>query len=161
MVPQVIVNGTKNMNPLYLLIPLIPLMLFGGGLEEAGWRYILQPSLDKKYGYFLSCVIVAVIWSIWHLPLFFIKGTSQYSSDFWLFAISVLGLTFALGAIRKISGNVFLCVLFHCIHNAGSITFNLPDTLLGNSVAAVLLIIVSVTAVVFYEKNHHNDEQIK
>ena len=155
LVPQIIMNGTKEMNPLYLFIPLIPLMLFGGGLEEAGWRYILQPSLDKNYGYFLSCVMVAVVWSVWHLPLFFIQGTSQYSSDFWLFAINVLGLTFALGAIRKITGNVFLCVLFHCINNAGSVTFNLRDTLPGNSVTTALLIVISAAAVFFYKRHNY------
>jgi membrane protease YdiL (CAAX protease family) len=153
LIPQIIINGTEEMNPLYLLIILPPLMLFGGGMEEAGWRYILQPELDKKYGYILSSSIVAVIWSVWHLPLFFIPGTVQNRSNFWLFAICVIGLTFALGAIRKVSNNVFLCVLFHCLINAGSVTFNIPDTLFGNLITTILLIVFSVTAVSIYEKN--------
>lgn len=153
-VPQIIINGTEEMIPLYLLIVLTPLMLFGGGLEEAGWRYILQPELDKKCGYFISAAIVTIIWSVWHLPLFFIQGTSQFGTNFWLFAINVIGLTFALGAIRKISGSVLLCVLFHCIHNAGSVTFNIPDTLFGNVITTLLLIAFSETAVFFYEKKN-------
>jgi membrane protease YdiL (CAAX protease family) len=149
LVPQIIINGAENMNSPYLLLVLTPLMLFGGGMEEAGWRYILQPALDKRYGYFVSSVVVAVIWWAWHLPLFFIAGTSQHASNLWLFALNIIGLTFALGAIRKISGSVFLCVLFHCIHNAGSVTFNIPDTLFGNLFTTVLLIVFSVLAVFF------------
>jgi membrane protease YdiL (CAAX protease family) len=146
-IPQIIINGIENMNPLYLLLVLTPLMLFGGGLEEAGWRYILQPELDQRYEYLASSAFVAVIWSVWHLPLFFLAGTSQYASDFWAFTLNIIGLTFALGAIRKISGCVFLCVLYHCIHNAGSVTFNIPDTLFGNVITTVLLVAFSALAV--------------
>ncbi len=142
-IPQIIINGTGETNPPYLFIIFIPMMLFGGGLEEAGWRYILQPTIDKKYGYFLSAAIVSVIWAMWHLPLFYIPGTVQYTSDFWPFAILTVGLTFALGAIRKISDSVFLCVLFHCVHNAGSATFNIPDALSANTLTSILLILAS------------------
>ena len=150
-VPQVIINGLQEMNPFYLFFILLPLMLFGGGMEEAGWRYILQPELDKKYGFIISSIIVAVIWSVWHIPLFFIPDCSQYGTDFWLFSIDVFGLAFALGAIRKISNNVFLCILYHCIHNAGSVTFNINDTLLGNGITSGLLIIISIIIVFIYK----------
>lgn len=39
----------KNGAPIYAIVFMIPMMLLGGGLEEAGWRYILQPELEKKY----------------------------------------------------------------------------------------------------------------
>jgi membrane protease YdiL (CAAX protease family) len=154
---RIIVNGINETNPLYLFFVLIPLMLFGGGMEEVGWRYILQPELDKKYGFIISAIIVAIIWSLWHLPLFFIKDASQYETNFLLFAIDILGLTFALGAIHKISNNVFLCILFHCILNAGSVTFNIRDTILGNSITASVLIIVSIITILF---NKYRDNKI-
>jgi len=157
-VPQMIICGTKERNPLFFLIALTPLMLFGGGLEEAGWRYILQPELDKKCGYFLSSVAVSAIWSIWHYPLFLMQGTSQYGTGFLVFSINIIGLTFALGAIRKITGSVFLCVLFHCIHNAGSVAFNIPDTLFGNVVTTALLTAISLAAVLVFEKNRANTD---
>jgi hypothetical protein len=69
-----------------------------------------------------------------------------------LFAIAVFGLTFALGAIRKITKNVFLCVLFHSMMNAGSNTFIIKQTLLGNSIAAASLILISIAAVFICEK---------
>lgn len=149
-------TGLENMNQFYLIFILLPLMLLGGGMEEAGWRYILQPALDKKYGFILSSIIVSVIWAVWHLPLFYLVGTSQYQTNFWLFAIDIVGLTFALGAIRKISNNVFLCVFFHCLHNAGSVTFNTYDTLFGNLLSMILLVTLSIIAVYFYEQKRVN-----
>jgi membrane protease YdiL (CAAX protease family) len=144
--------GLEDAKPIYMFFASMPVMLFGGGLEEAGWRYILQPELDKKYGFIISAIIVAPIWAAWHLPLFFIPGVLQYGTSFWLFAIFVFGLTFALGAIRKITKNVFLCVLFHSMMNAGSNTFIIRQTLLGNGITAASLIVISIVAVFICEK---------
>jgi len=64
-----IVSGYEPGAPLFALIFMIPMMLFGGGLEETGWRGILQPELEDKFGYTIGTVIVAVIWWLWHLPV--------------------------------------------------------------------------------------------
>ena len=39
--PQCFISGYEQMAPLYSLVLAIPMLLFGGGLEEAGWRHIL------------------------------------------------------------------------------------------------------------------------
>ena len=56
--------------PFYAFFLSIPGNLFIGGLEETGWAYILQPALDKRFGYILSCIITGIIWIVWHIPLF-------------------------------------------------------------------------------------------
>lgn len=60
--PQCIICGYKNGAPVYAILVMIPVMLFGGGLEEAGWRCILQPELEKTYSFTISTLIVSVIW---------------------------------------------------------------------------------------------------
>jgi membrane protease YdiL (CAAX protease family) len=145
--------GLEKMEPIYMFFVMLPVMIIGGGLEEAGWRYILQPELDKKFKYILSSVIVAPIWAIWHLPLFFVPGLSQYGTNFGIFAIGVVGLTFVLGAIRKITGSVFLCVLFHSMVNAGYSTFIITQTLVRNIIGTIVLIIISVLSVFIYKKS--------
>lgn len=152
-IPQILISEITEMKPVYLLIVLTPLMLFGGGLEEAGWRYILQPELDEKIGYALSAIIVSAIWAVWHLPLFFIAGAGQSEMSFGLFAIGVIGLTFVLGALKKITKSVFLCVLFHSLVNAGRGAFIFNDTLAGVVVMAALLVSISVCTVALYERN--------
>lgn len=52
--PQCFISGYESGAPIFAIIFMIPMMLVGGGLEEAGWRYILQPELEKirtAYGF--------------------------------------------------------------------------------------------------------------
>ena len=141
--PQCLISGYENGAPLFAIIVMIPIMLFGGGLEEAGWRYILQPELEKKYPFTISTIIVSVIWWLWHLPLFFIQGTSQCGQNYFAFGINVLGLSFALASIRKNTGSVWLCVLFHCLVNSLSGIYVINDNIWGNITTSALLILCS------------------
>lgn len=141
--PQCFISGYENGVPFFAIIVMIPVMLFGGGLEEAGWRYILQPELEKKYSFTISTIIVSIIWWLWHLPLFYIQGVSQFGQNYFAFGINVLGLSFALASIRKSTNSVWLCVLFHCIINSLSGIYIIHDNILGNIAAAMLLIICS------------------
>lgn len=141
--PQCLISGYENGAPLFAIFVMIPLMLAGGGLEEAGWRYILQPELEKKFPFTVSALIVSVVWWLWHLPLFFIQGVSQYGQNYFAFGINVLGLSFALAGIRKISGSVWLCVLFHCIVNSLSGIYVVNENIWENAAATSLLILCS------------------
>lgn len=57
-----------------LMLALFPLMIIGGGLEEAGWRGIVYD--DSKYlqiGKVWAIAAMGIVWSIWHSPLWFIQ----------------------------------------------------------------------------------------
>ena len=132
-----------------MLIPLIPAMIVGGGLEEAGWSIITFPELNKKFNFVVSSIITTAIWWIWHLPLFFIPGVHQYQKNYFIFGLFVLGSSFMLACIREVTGSVWLCMLCHSIVNA------LPEVFcydpLGSSVAnvitAAIMILVSLIIV--------------
>ncbi len=94
-----------------------PLLIFLGGLEELGWRGILQPQLEKTINYLPSLLAVGSIWSIWHLPLWFIKGTIQSSFPFGLYLLSGIILTSSFTTLYKYTNNLFLCVLSHAWFN--------------------------------------------
>lgn len=145
--PQCLISGYENGAPVFAIIFMVPMMLFGGGLEEAGWRYILQPELERKYKFVISTIIVSMIWWLWHFPLFYIQGTAQYGQNYLAFGINVLGLSFVLASIRKNTDSVWLCVLFHCIANSLSATFIINDNILGNIVTTVILIFISLVLV--------------
>lgn len=137
------ISGYESGAPMMALVVMIPMMLLGGGLEEAGWRGILQPELEKKYGYTKATILVAIVWWLWHTPLFFIVGVSQYGADFVAFGIDVIGLSFALSAIKKITTSTFLCVAFHCLINSLHGVYIVGENVMGNFCASAALIIFS------------------
>ncbi len=75
----------KPISILSLLINL-PFLIVLGGLEELGWRGILQPKLEKLISYLPSVLVVGIVWSLWHLPLWFIPGTVQSGFSFVLYS---------------------------------------------------------------------------
>lgn len=155
---HIVVSGRTEMAlPFYTLFLSLPGNLFIGGLEEAGWMYILQPALDKKYGFILSSVFSGLIWVLWHIPLFFIPGANHGEGliNFWMFAVQVMAFRFFFGAIYKISGKsyVFMCVLFHTMFNAASPIFGgITTTWAGTIAANTVIVIVSITTVMLYNK---------
>ncbi len=141
-----LINGFEFGAPIFTLVLIIPMMLFGGGNEEVGWRMILQPELEKRYGFNLATIFTAIIWWIWHLPIFFIKGTANSNMNYFLFGIMCLTLCYALATIRKVSKSVFPCILTHCLVNGLSATFVFNYSWLSCCVSLIVTIIVSIIA---------------
>lgn len=148
--------------PFYAFFLSLPGNLLIGGLEEAGWSYILQPGLDRKFGYALSCALSGMIWILWHIPLFFIPGTNHAAGliDPLMFAVQCISLRFFFGAISKTAGKsgVFLCVLFHTMFNAAFYVFasmatSWPGTIAANA-AIVLVSIITVAVSSKKQPNH-------
>lgn len=150
--PQCLISGFESRWPLYAIFVMIPMMIVGGGLEEAGWRYVLQPELEKKFSFAVSTLIVSVIWWLWHLPLFYIQGVGQYGQDYLAFGISVLALSFALASIRKNTGSVWLCVLFHSMVNSLLGIYDVGQNMWGSIASAAILILGSCALVKINEK---------
>jgi len=69
----------SGLQPLYQVIPNMIFLTIAAGIgEEFGWRGFLLPRLQSRHNALVSGLIVGVAWATWHVPLFFIKGTSQY-----------------------------------------------------------------------------------
>lgn len=91
---------------IWIFIPYLLFMIFlGGGQEEFGWRGYALPLLERKFGIWLANMILGIIHAFWHLPLWFITGTSQSYMNFGGFILLIVGYSFILSWIRKISGN--------------------------------------------------------
>ncbi|SEQ61064.1 hypothetical protein SAMN02910369_02108 [Lachnospiraceae bacterium NE2001] len=149
-----LIGGYEKAAPIYMIILMLPIMLIGGGLEEAGWRYITFPELDKRFGFSIAAFVTGIIWALWHLPLFFIPGVHQYGKSFLGFTITVMGLSFALATIRKVTGSIWLCALFHMIVNAvpESIRYDIYSNLLASTITTIVMIIVSLIIVSVFTK---------
>ena len=145
----IIVSTEVEIWPMWWLVIFMPISLFLGGLEEAGWMYILQPKLDVKYGFLFSSILVGTVWIIWHIPLFFIPGTAHYAGfiPFGVFAFNNIFGRFIYGTIHRVSGNVFLSILFHTLYNATSNVFIVSRNWRSEVVAVLALCILSLSVV--------------
>ena len=147
--------------PFYVFFLSLPGNLLIGGLEEAGWSYILQPGLDKRFGYATSCILSGMIWILWHIPLFFLPGTRHAEGliPFGMFAVQCMALRFFFGAVRRVSGKsgVFMGVLFHTMFNAASSVFSaMTATWPGTIAANTAVVVVSIITVAVSSKKQAN-----
>jgi len=94
-------------------VVLVRAIFFYGGNEELGWRGIMQPALQKRLPYPAATLVVGAVWSIWHVPLWFIEGNSHQGSSFVVFALLAILLSFWLSAILNSHGSIFWCMILH------------------------------------------------
>jgi uncharacterized protein len=77
-----------------LLIGIVITQFFAGpASEEAGWRGFALPRLEAKYSALVSSLILGVIWTFWHLPLFYLTGQTQMSIPRPIYLVLVLTVT--------------------------------------------------------------------
>jgi membrane protease YdiL (CAAX protease family) len=118
------------------------ILFSGGGMEEIGWRGFALPRLQKMYSPLLASILIAVVWALWHMPLYF---NGQYTSGSNSGPAALAGILFRfewslpLSVIftwvyNRSQGSLLVMVLFHTIfdwmtgvvpisYRAGAITF--------------------------------------
>jgi uncharacterized protein len=97
----------------------VVMVFLGGGQEEVGWRgYILEP-LEARFGLWGGNVVLGVVWSVWHGPLWFIPGTTQVTMPFVAFTIGTIGLSFFFSWLLKAAGGRPMAgLMVHGTYNA-------------------------------------------
>lgn len=70
------------------------ILVLGGPMgEEFGWRGYALPKLQERMGWRTASLWLGGVWGVWHLPLFFIEGTSQAHIPIALFLLSVVAMS--------------------------------------------------------------------
>ncbi len=89
--------------------------LIGGPLgEELGWRGYAVPSLQERFDWRVASVGLGLVWGVWHLPLFFIAGTSQAHIPLALFLLSVVAMSVVFAwLVNHTAGSVVAALLLH------------------------------------------------
>jgi hypothetical protein len=109
--------------PLSLIGTILIGILTGPLSEELGWRGYVLDQLRPQRSLLASSLIVAPFWWAWHLPLFFMEGTSQQSyginsAFFWLFAAQIIPLSVIFTwAAEKNRRSILAAVLGHFTFN--------------------------------------------
>ncbi|MBN1639298.1 MAG: CPBP family intramembrane metalloprotease [Ignavibacteriales bacterium] len=130
--------------------------IYAGPLsEEFGWRGFATKSLLSKYNLLKTGIIIGIIWSLWHYPLFFLNG--QYTIDSYpVFIINRLlkevSLAIIITFFFKKTNNSILCAML--IHSLSNIFVNLflPVRMTRNIAHTCILIIITVSLVLIEKK---------
>ncbi|HMC55296.1 MAG TPA: CPBP family intramembrane glutamic endopeptidase [Gemmatimonadaceae bacterium] len=93
--------------------------ILGGPLgEEIGWRGYALPRLAERFGLASASVILGVVWSLWHLPVFFIPGLDQFGQSLPVYVLRVIAMSVAFAWLfRNTSGSLLLAVVMHAAVN--------------------------------------------
>lgn len=143
----------------------IPLLL-APIIEEIGWRGYGVDSLRVYFNLFITSVLFGLLWALWHLPVFFIKG--YYHNQLWHlgiiyvinFFVSVMVIAILMNWVYyKTDRSIPAVILFHSVLNLFSMLFKTePFT---KCIVTVLLCVVSIAVIVydsdfFFNNNSHD-----
>jgi membrane protease YdiL (CAAX protease family) len=131
--------------------PILLLLFFLVIGEEIGWRGFLLRGLLRDRSPLVGTAIVAVVWTLWHSPLYFIPGMPSYGNSFAAFVVWVIPFSFLLTWLSLGTRSAWLATIMHGSGNlAASLAFPHPDpgTLfvymgIGLTVIAVVLVAAS------------------
>jgi len=150
-------EAAKNLlsEPWRILPFAIFILLYGPLPEELGWRGYALDGLQARYNAFVSSLILGVIWALWHLPLFFMKGQWQHdvlkfgTVDFWTFIFSPIILSILFTWIyNNTNRSTLSAILFHFMINfSGNL---IPLTKQGRLYTLILTVILSVIVIIIF-----------
>lgn len=96
---------------LSILEPIIFVLIVG---EELGWRGYALPRLLATRSALAAGLVLGLLWSMWHLPTFFLPGTPQYGLPVPAFVLltTAYSVLFTWLYLRT-GGSVLITTLFH------------------------------------------------
>jgi membrane protease YdiL (CAAX protease family) len=121
--PRVADFGAYSGMPTAGVLGVSLLVLVGALGEEIGWRGFALPALQHRFSSLVASIILAAVWAVWHLPMFFVIVT--YRS----FGVAQsVGFVFGLscGAIvltwlyNRSGGSILLVAVWHGLFNVVS-----------------------------------------
>lgn len=115
--------------PLYL----IAIAFIAPTFEEFGWRGYALDRLQLRWNALASSLILGFFWALWHLPLFFIKGTYQYSLGvgslaFWTYMVYIIPLAiFFTWIFNNNNRSTLAAILFHVTIDVTGEVFSITE----------------------------------
>ncbi|MBL8102163.1 MAG: CPBP family intramembrane metalloprotease [Anaerolineales bacterium] len=117
--------------PLALLLNAVLGLIVRGIMngEEFAWRGAALPRLQAKYNALTSSLFLSIPWILFHLPLFFTKGTSQADMSFACYAIQLAATSILFTWLyNNTRGSVLLAYLLHAAMNTWTSFFAIDST---------------------------------
>lgn len=113
-------TGNFDYAQFWIQLPtILPLIILGPLSEEYGWRGFAIKRFLRCTNANMTSLIIGIVWAMWHLPLFFMLGTTQYelSIPFLAFLISVTGTSFIYTYLyMRTKSSIFSAIFLHWIY---------------------------------------------
>ncbi|MFX0060426.1 MAG: type II CAAX prenyl endopeptidase Rce1 family protein [Candidatus Heimdallarchaeota archaeon] len=137
---------------MFILINFIFFFFIAGPFqEEFGWRGYALDKIQSNWNALESSMVLGSIWSLWHLPLFYISGTPQSNSSFFSFTFTVILLSIVYTWLyNNTNGSILVAMIFHAVNNISNSLFPLNDTLFGYAYYTILLDLAVVIILIIY-----------
>jgi len=158
------VEGWEAPSPILVLATVLVIALLFGGQEELGWRGFALPRLQARYNALVSSLILAVIWTLWHIPNFFLPGTTQSELPWLWYVLLGPAVTMLLTWIfNNTRGSLLPAMLFHGAVNAapGLLPLDAEEGLISMRVAVLIAawLMVGVAVALFGPEQMTSDEK--
>lgn len=117
--------------------------------EEVGWRGYLQNELNKRFPLLKASLIVGVIWSLWHLPLWFISGFQGVDLLLYMvfFMIGLIAFSVIIGFVYGRGQNLIYAILLHQMLNFSGRLLEMDELTVLGGTSAVYVVIALVLSV--------------
>lgn len=142
-----------------VLAQMVTQLFAGPASEEAGWRGFALPRLQGKYNALVSSLILGILWTFWHLPLFYLTGATQVSIPMPIYlALTVTMTIYLTWLYNNTRGSLIITTLAHFAYNltglliTGAIT--LMPTMMFYMTAGPLLFLVVFGVVLYFGYRH-------
>jgi uncharacterized protein len=104
-----------------------------------------------------ASLVIGLVWALWHVPLFFMVGTSQATMSFAWFTVQAVALSIVLTwAYNGTGGSVLLVVLAHAALNVwygAAVEWLAPAT--QDTFIAYAAVLVGAGALVVVRRSGH------
>ncbi len=111
-------------------------LLAGPLFEEPGWRGFALPRLEARYGPVRATLVLAPLWSGWHLPLLFYPGFT--SASWWVYLLFILGASVILTYVTNLARfSVIAPIAAHAFFNTASRFLNGMFAGIGHNVRVI------------------------
>jgi membrane protease YdiL (CAAX protease family) len=132
--------------PLYCLFVLV----FGPIPEELGWRGYALDGLQARFNPLVSSIILGMMWAVWRLPIFLVRGTYQHNHigfatpGFLANCLCVIAISVMFTWIyNRTQRSTLSAILFHFVINLSAEIFPL-----AGPARWIYLFLLIVTAII-------------
>jgi membrane protease YdiL (CAAX protease family) len=104
---------------LFLTVFLYQFFFFNAVGEEVGWRGFALPRLQAKTSPLIACLVIGLLWTPWHAPLWHAEGAPIFTWDLWItMFLTIVPSSVITGWLyNRSGGSILVAGIAHAMSN--------------------------------------------